>query len=332
MHVGIVLMFLGFAGEGFKQQKTVAADAGQGGDGRRLHASGSTRCARADDERKQAITAHITVLRDGAGAHQAVSGAVVLPHAPERADDGGRDPPLVRRGPVRRDAGVRSREAVGAPRGRRCTPLVNWVWLGFGMHRARHADRAAAGDGVCVRHGARAGQRRAPRACCCCRSCCWPVALQAQDVRATRADDGVQQSPLQTRLEGEIICMCGLRLRPGDARQLPDAARLSRAHRGADADPAAASPKARPTTRSWRPSSSEHGQHVLAVPEDKGFNRLAWLLPYLLAGAGLVAIVVNARRWSHRPAAARSGPRRRRIPRSTPAWTMSSETSTERSG
>jgi hypothetical protein len=46
---------------------------------------------------------------------------------------------------------------------------------------------------------------------------------------------------------------------------------------------------------------------VLEVPEDSAFNRLAWLLPYLLAAGGLVLIVMNARRWSHRPAAATAG-------------------------
>ena len=52
----------------------------------------------------------------------------------------------------------------------------------------------------------------------------------------------------------------------------------------------------------------EYGQFVRDVPEDGAFNRLAWLLPYMLAGAGLVVIVMNARRWSrhvgHGPAAA----------------------------
>jgi cytochrome c-type biogenesis protein CcmH/NrfF len=42
----------------------------------------------------------------------------------------------------------------------------------------------------------------------------------------------------------------------------------------------------------------EYGQFVRDVPEDGAFNRLAWLLPYMLAGAGLVVIVMNARRWS----------------------------------
>ena len=53
---------------------------------------------------------------------------------------------------------------------------------------------------------------------------------------------------------------------------------------------------------------AQHGQAVLAVPEDRGFNRLAWVFPYALAAAGLITIIVNARRWSHRPArAAASG-------------------------
>jgi cytochrome c-type biogenesis protein CcmH/NrfF len=49
---------------------------------------------------------------------------------------------------------------------------------------------------------------------------------------------------------------------------------------------------------------TQYGQHVRDIPEDTAFNRLAWLLPYMLAGAGLVVIIYNARRWSHRPVAA----------------------------
>ena len=48
------------------------------------------------------------------------------------------------------------------------------------------------------------------------------------------------------------------------------------------------------------------GQDILAAPIDQGFNRLAWLLPYVAALGGLVAIVVTARRWSARPVVAGS--------------------------
>ena len=42
---------------------------------------------------------------------------------------------------------------------------------------------------------------------------------------------------------------------------------------------------------------------VLSRPIDRGFNRLAWLVPYLVAGGALVAVMMTARRWT-RPALA----------------------------
>ena len=41
-------------------------------------------------------------------------------------------------------------------------------------------------------------------------------------------------------------------------------------------------------------------QEPLASPIDKGFNRLAWLLPYALGAAGVVVIGGVALRWSRR--------------------------------
>jgi len=43
-------------------------------------------------------------------------------------------------------------------------------------------------------------------------------------------------------------------------------------------------------------------QEPLAMPLDSGFNRLAWLLPYLLGATGLVVMGLAAFRWSRRPA------------------------------
>jgi hypothetical protein len=40
---------------------------------------------------------------------------------------------------------------------------------------------------------------------------------------------------------------------------------------------------------------------------DEGFNRLAWLLPYIVAVAALFGIVVTARRWSGRAVPAVAG-------------------------
>jgi cytochrome c-type biogenesis protein CcmH/NrfF len=46
-------------------------------------------------------------------------------------------------------------------------------------------------------------------------------------------------------------------------------------------------------------------QEPLAAPIDRGFNRLAWLFPYLIGAAGLVIAGFTAIHWSRRPAAPR---------------------------
>jgi cytochrome c-type biogenesis protein CcmH/NrfF len=49
------------------------------------------------------------------------------------------------------------------------------------------------------------------------------------------------------------------------------------------------------------------GQHVLMAPIDKGFNRLAWLFPYLIGVSGVLLVGVVARRWSRRDDHDRAG-------------------------
>jgi cytochrome c-type biogenesis protein CcmH/NrfF len=39
-------------------------------------------------------------------------------------------------------------------------------------------------------------------------------------------------------------------------------------------------------------------QDVLMSPIDSGFNRLAWVFPYVLGATGLIGAVIVARRWS----------------------------------
>jgi cytochrome c-type biogenesis protein CcmH/NrfF len=46
---------------------------------------------------------------------------------------------------------------------------------------------------------------------------------------------------------------------------------------------------------------AEHGsQEVLAAPLDRGFNRLAWVVPYAIGATGLVIAGIAAIRWSRR--------------------------------
>ncbi len=46
---------------------------------------------------------------------------------------------------------------------------------------------------------------------------------------------------------------------------------------------------------------ADHGsQEILMRPIDQGFNRLAWLFPYLVGASGAVMAFAVARRWSRR--------------------------------
>jgi hypothetical protein len=42
-------------------------------------------------------------------------------------------------------------------------------------------------------------------------------------------------------------------------------------------------------------------QEPLAMPVDRGFNRLAWLLPYMLGTGGLLVIGFAVLKWSRHP-------------------------------
>jgi cytochrome c-type biogenesis protein CcmH/NrfF len=42
-------------------------------------------------------------------------------------------------------------------------------------------------------------------------------------------------------------------------------------------------------------------EEMLGAPIDKGFNRLAWLVPYGVAATGALMLGIAAVRWSRRP-------------------------------
>ena len=45
------------------------------------------------------------------------------------------------------------------------------------------------------------------------------------------------------------------------------------------------------------------GQDILTSPIDSGFNRLAWMFPYIVGIVGAGAIALAAKRWSRHDAA-----------------------------
>jgi cytochrome c-type biogenesis protein CcmH/NrfF len=45
----------------------------------------------------------------------------------------------------------------------------------------------------------------------------------------------------------------------------------------------------------------KYGPTVLIAPTTTGFNRVAWAVPYLMLGLGLVTVVLTVRAWRDRP-------------------------------
>ena len=170
VHVGIVLMFLGFAGEGFKQEERGAAQAGRAGHGRRTSRSGTTRCASPATTQKQMITGHVTRARRRQADRHDGAGEVVLRQARTGADDRGRDPPRRRRGPLHRARRLRAGRAErDLRRDRQSAGQLDLARLRH--HGARHRPRAAAGDARSRSPRPRCRRAPRPRRCCCC--CCW---------------------------------------------------------------------------------------------------------------------------------------------------------------
>src|SRR4030095_7355985 len=117
----------------------------------------------------------------------------------------------------------------------------------------------------------------------------WPSTLFAQ-----QAVPLVEKSALQKQIESEIICTCGCRNPVGTCGMLNCPGHKSQEEKlvaylaeGKDHDQIIAA------------FVADYGsQAVLTAPIDRGFNRVAWLLPYVIGVTGLIAIVVTARRWS----------------------------------
>ena len=132
VHVGVVLMFLGFAGENFKLQETALLTPGKqvtvGDFDIRLDALRESKDARSRRLPRTSLRC-ATAKRSPSSIRPDGSSAA----RERRADDGSRDPPLVRRRPVHRDARLRGCAKQSATLEITVTPMINWVWFGFGV-------------------------------------------------------------------------------------------------------------------------------------------------------------------------------------------------------
>jgi cytochrome c-type biogenesis protein CcmF len=294
VHVGIVLIFLGFAGEGFKQKETVLLKPGQqvevGDVVVRLDAIRVT-----DDGQKQMITGHTTVFRDGNELAKMYPAKWFF----RKHEDQPTTEVAIRRS-VSDDIYLVmpafNLEEQSASMEIVINPLVNWLWVGFGI-MALGTGIALLPDTVFAFAVAKIPANAVTTSLLLLSLLLWPAAVIAQSGQTVPVRE---QSELHRRLENEIMCTCGgckstmgsCPMRPNCGHYNTQEVRLKGyIAEGKDYDAVKASFV-----------QEFGGQAVLGAPLDQGFNRLAWLFPYLAAAAALIGIVVTARRWSRQAA------------------------------
>ena len=294
VHVGIVLMCLGFAGQGFKQSNQVLLKPGQqttlGSYTVRMDALKVT-----NDNQKQMITGHFTVLEGGREIAKMYPGALVLQQA-RRADDRGGHPPEVPGRPVPQHAQLPGRGPDGESRDRH-QPARELDLARLCGDGARHRHRPAARTHVRVRDGEVPGARggddrghvpaddvaRRAGACAAHRELAAPCLSQC-----TR--------PFERELQRDIICMCGTCGRKNLAEcTCSKAADMRTELVGPRQD------RARHAKKSFSITSRNTAARSRSRrPSIKGFNRLAWFFPYAVGGFAAVAGAFMVRKWSRR--------------------------------
>jgi len=302
VHLGIVLIFLGFAGEGLNSKRKEEASLTPG---QQVEIGPYLVQYRAlsvtSDTRKQMITAEVAVTRNGAPL-----GSMY----PARWFFAGRESEPTTEVALRRGfasdlyivlAGY-AVETQTATLQITVNPLVNWIWFGVGIMIvgtliALLPERAFAFATSRVPSGA------VPTSLVLVAALgIGSARLLAQHVEASQSVMVIPKTPIEKDLRGHIVCTCG-----GCGRQrisdctCPVADRMR-----AELAKQASEGKDREAIIQW--FVSHYGsQEVLAEPIDKGFNPLAWLLPYGIGVIGIVLVGGVAVRWSHRRSEAAAG-------------------------
>ena len=296
VHVGIMLMFLGFAGQGFHREEQVPLKVGQqttlGPFTIRHDALRVT-----TDAQKQMITADVAVFENGKQIDRMQPARwFFAKHEEEPTTE------VAIRRAVSEDLylvlgsyNVSTQEATYKIV---INPLVNWIWFGFavmaiGTGLALLPESAFAFAAAKIPAGAATTSLLLLFVL-------WPAPVRAQHVENPQAVIVVPKSQLEKDLQSEIICMCGTcgRKRIGECTCSDAAAMREEVAR------LVAEGKTREQIYAFY--IAKYGsQEPLASPIDEGFNRLAWFFPYLIGATGAASVALVAFRWSRREAATR---------------------------
>ena len=293
VHLGIVVMFFGFAGEGFKQEQQLNVKVGE-----QITVGAFT--VRHDalrvtaDAQKQMVTGHVTVFENGKEVGQMHPARWFYAKREEEPTT----EVAIRRRPgedlyivLTPDFDAGTQKATYAVT---LNPLVNWIWVGFGI--------MGIGSIIALlpESSFAAAIAKVPASAATTTMLLLmllPSTLRAQHVESPQYVPTVPTTQLEKDLQHEIICMCGTcgRKRIGECT-CGMAAQMR-------AEVAQMVAQGRSREQVYEFYMAKYGsQEPLAAPIDKGFNRLAWLFPYVMGASGAFMVGLVAFRWSRRPA------------------------------
>ena len=302
VHAGIVLMFLGFAGAGYKLERQVLLSPGESVELGRFEVR-HDRLSESDDGQKQMVTAHLTVFKDGAAAGELFPARwFYRKHETEPTTE------VAMRRSISEDLYVTlATYDVGDQSAAfqvTVNPLVNWIWLGFAI--------MALGTGLALLPESSFAfvTARVPAGAATTTSVgilLLALGGLAPPARAQVAVPGgaeltAAQRTLEAELQTELVCVCGrcshLQLSVCTCPESDTMRRQLNAQVAAGLDRSAVYQYFIDTYGSQEPLGAPIGT----------FNQLVWAVPLIMGGSLLAWILVVAVRWSRRGARSAAAP------------------------
>jgi cytochrome c-type biogenesis protein CcmF len=290
VHLGVVLMFVGFAGEGLSHDEQLLLRPGEEAVvlDYTIHMD-SLRVT--DDGQKQMITGHFTIKKNGEEIAKMTPAKWIF----RKHEDQPTTEVAIRRS-FAEDlylvlAGFELQDQTASLEFH-INPLVNWIWGGFGI--------LAIGTLIALLPEAAFSFAvvNAPAGAATTTLVLLSLLLTPALASAQSKPTGVRpRSELQRSLEDRIMCMCGCRQPMGSCQMRPNCGHYD----DQSAQVKAYIAEGKSYDDVLNAFVAEHGsQEVLAAPLDRGFNRLAWVVPYAIGATGLVIAGIAAIRWSRR--------------------------------
>ncbi len=297
IHLGIVLIFFGFAGEGFKLTSQVLLRPGEEttlGD----YAARYDQLRVTEDIQKQAITAYVTVFKHGEEVARLYPAKWFFHKAPQEPTT-----EVAVRRTIADDFYVILAAYEPATQAAsfqiNVNPLVNWVWFGFGI--------LALGTGIALlpertfafalSRSAAAEAVRTAVLLLALVGASVPARAQGHDV-VSAIDPNPLRNEVEQRVGQRLVCMCGSQ---GCGKEIVGTCACSFAA-GMRGEIRALFDAGRTEEEVIQHYVNLYGSlEPLSSPPSEGFNRLAWLFPYLMGASGAVLVAAAAFKWSRRP-------------------------------